>query len=235
MPPHAFHFPAIARTAVAALAALCVAAGASAAALQPQVRTMIESFVAQRAGGPADGVTVQVEDPASALPACSQLQPFVPEGVKPWGRVPVGVRCVGERPWTRFLVARVKVEGNYLVAARAIAPGTVLGAADVQARHGDLTALPRDVAIDPAVVTGMVAVNTMAAGAPLRLDLLRGAVVVRQGQTVRVLLEGNAFLASTEARALTDGIAGRMLQVKTHDGRLLAGRLTRDGAVTLAP
>lgn len=225
----------LARSWRAALPALLAAACASAAGapLDAKVRAAIEDFLLAQAAGAPGQVTVRVSAPAGALPACTALQPFLPQGVAPWGRVSVGVRCADERPWTRFIGAQVAVQGKYLAAARAIGAGHALGGADVVERSGDLAKLPRTVLTDPALAAGMVAANPIAPGAPLRSDLLRAPVVIRQGQVVRVVTEGAGFTLATEGRAVTQAAAGAAVQVRTAAGRLLTGTARPDGSVGL--
>ena len=172
--------------------------------------------------------------PGSALPACEALEAFLPNGASAWGRVSVGLRCAGERPWTRFVQAHVALEGRYLVAARAIEAGRPLGAGDVAARTGDLTALPKSILVDPAELKGMVAANRIAPGAPLRRAQLRGTVVIQQGQTVQVVAAGAGFTVSTEARALNRAEIGATVQAKTRDGRLVSGVADEEGQIRLA-
>lgn len=218
-------------TLLALLAAAC--ANAAGAPLDANVRTAIETFLLAQAVGAPGKVTVRVHDPARALPACTALQPFLPQGVAAWGRLSVGVRCAGERPWTRFLGAQVAVQGRYLAAARAIGAGQALAGADVVERSGDLTQLPRTVLTDPALAAGMVAANPIAPGAPLRSELLRAHVVIRQGQVVRVVAAGAGFAIGTDGRALANAAAGAPVQVKTAGGRLLTGTARPDGSVGL--
>lgn len=219
----------------ATLVALLAAASSAAAGLpvEPKARAAIEKFLLAQAAGAPGTVTVRVGDAVDTLPACSAPQPFLPQGVPAWGRVSVGVRCADERPWTRFVGAQVAVQGNYLVAASAIRAGHALGDGDVAQRSGDLARLPRTVLTDPALAAGMVAANAIAPGAPLRSDLLRAPVVIRQGQAVRVVAEGAGFSVGTEGRALTDAAAGAPVQVKTAAGRVLKGTARPDGSVAL--
>lgn len=198
-------------------------------------RLAIETFLLHQAAGLDGKVTITVDSRMSAaLPPCESIEPFLPQGVTAWGRLSVGVRCPGARPWTRFLAAQVAVEGRYLVAARAIAPGHSLTAEDFVLRSGDLTRLPKSVVTRPEQLVGMVAANGIAPGAPLRRDFLRGTMVIQQGQTVRLVAKGEGFVASTVGKAMTNAMAGGTLQVKTADGRLLSGAATQAGQVTLA-
>ena len=79
--------------------------------------------------------------------------------------------------------------------------GTVLlltVAADVLAQSGDLGALPASVLTDPTQAIGKTVRNGIAAGQPLRSDLLTAAWAVQQGQSVKLLSTGAGFTISNE-------------------------------------
>ncbi|VTU33535.1 Flagella basal body P-ring formation protein FlgA precursor [Variovorax sp. PBL-E5] len=219
-----------------ALPALVAGLGTVSAAepLAGPARAAVDEFLKVQTAGLPGKVRITVDAPGSGpLPACDALEPFVPPGAAIWGRVSIGLRCPGDRPWTRFVPAHVAVEGRYFVATRAIDSGRPLGPGDVAERSGDLTRLPRSVVTDAAALTGVVAANRIASGAPLRRELLRGATVIQQGQTVQVVAEGPGFVVSTEARAMTHAEVGAMVQAKTRDGRMVSGLADAEGQIRL--
>lgn len=212
------------------LAALAAAPGAAAPA---DARAVVEQFLQAQTAGLPGKARIEVNMPA-ALPPCESLQPFLPRGAAPSGRVSVGLRCAGEKTWMRYVQARVAIEGRYIVAARAIEAGQALGASDLAERTGDLGALPRSVVTDAAELTGVMAVNRIAAGAPVRREAVRGVVVIQQGQTVQVVAQGPGFTVSTEARAMTRAEVGATVQAKTRDGRLVSGVADEGGQIRLS-
>lgn len=225
------------KTVLPALAAgLAAAASVAAAPLAGDARAAVDKFLQAQTAGLPGKVSIRVEAPGSgALPPCDALEPFLPRGAAAWGRVSVGLRCHSDqKPWTRFVLAHVAVEGRYFVAARNIETGQAFGAGDLAARTGDLTALPRSVVTDAAELQGMVAANRIASGAPLRRELVRGVSVIQQGQTVKVVAEGPGYSVSTEARAMTSAGAGSTVRAKTLDGRLVSGIADEEGQIRLA-
>jgi len=218
-----------------ALAGCCAATAADATATADTAGAVIEKYLQTQSAGLPGKVTISLEGRgASALPACDAPEAFLPPGARPWGRVSVGVRCQTERPWTRFVQARVAVEGSYFVAARAIDAGRPLGAGDVAERTGDLTRLPRSVITSAAELAGVVTVNRVAPGAPLRKELVRGVTVIQQGQAVKVVAQGQGFVVSTEAKAMTGATVGAVVQARTRDGRLVSGVADEEGQIQLA-
>jgi flagella basal body P-ring formation protein FlgA len=194
------------------------------------VRAAALTFLTQQAAGlpGKPDITVTPVFPRG-LAACATLEPFLPAGSRLWGRTTVGVRCSGDRPWTLYLQARVSVMATYYLAARAVAPGEVLSAADLIPRDGDLTTMPQAIVTDPSQAVGAVTLSRLAAGLPLRTDMLRGAGAVVIGQTVRVVTGGAGFSISAEGSAMNNAAPGQQVRVKTAGGQIISG-VVKDGS-----
>lgn len=144
------------------------------------------------------------------------------------------MRCNGSRPWTRYVQAYIAVAGTYYVAVRQIEAGQALTPTDTATREGDITTLPASIIVDPAQLDDVIALNRIAAGAPIRRELLRGISVVQQGQSVKVVTQGSGFVVSTEGKAMLDAAVGAVVQVKIHGGQLISGIVRPDGIVERA-
>ena len=219
---------------LAAMAMLMPARGAAPLALplSGSAVTVIERFLLAQTTGLPGKVSITLDTPRSgALPSCEEPEAFLPPGTRPWGRISVGVRCNENPPWTRYVAAHIAIVGSYYVAARPIAAGQALTLADVAVREGDLATLPASVVVDPAQLSGVVASNRIAPGAPIRRELLRAVVLVQQGQSIRIVTRGAGFVASAEGKAMTDAAAGAVVQVKMQGGQLLSGIVRPDGIV----
>ncbi|KVC93760.1 flagellar biosynthesis protein FlgA [Burkholderia ubonensis] len=236
-----------ANTAAAAPAARALpAAGASAAAAAATAatppgqqdpdtirRTALAFLQQQIAGLPGKPAASVASSFPRGLAACTTLEPFLPTGARLWGRTTVGVRCAGERPWTVYLQARVTVQATYYAAARQIAPGEVLTAADLVARDGDLTLLPLAVITDPSQAVGSTALARVAAGLPLRQDMLKSAASVSAGQTVRVVAAGPGFTISAEGSALANAAPGQSVRVRMAAGQIVTAIVKDAGTVEI--
>jgi flagella basal body P-ring formation protein FlgA len=221
------------RIALPALVTMAGAAGAAAQPLPEAARAAIEGLLQRQSNGLPGKLSFSTKATA-ALPPCDDYEAFLPNGAMPRGRISIGLRCRGDKPWTRFVPAQVAIEGRYYVAARAIEAGQTLGEADIAERSGDLGDLPRSVVTEASALQGVVATQRIAAGAPLRKESMRGVVAIRQGQTVQLVAQGPGFTISTEGKALTRAEVGATVQAKTRDGRLLTGVATEDGRIRLS-
>ncbi|SDD23106.1 flagellar basal body P-ring formation chaperone FlgA [Paraburkholderia lycopersici] len=196
------------------------------------IRAAALAFLQQQSAGLPGRVSITVNPVfPRGLAACASLEPFMPPGARTFGRTSVGVRCIGAKPWTLYVGARIAVDITYYVAARQIAAGEALSAADFTPRSGDLASLPQTVITDPNQATGAVALARISAGLPLRTDMLRSAASVVIGQTVKVIAVGTNFTISAEGSALNTAEPGQQVRVRTSGGQIISGVVKDAGTV----
>lgn len=208
------------------------AAGAAlAAAVQEQARAL-----ALDSARPADGLRVEVElgrlDPRLRLAPCRRVEPYLPTGYKPWGHTRVGLRCLeGAVRWNVYMPMTVKVYGVAPVAATSLPAGTVLSAHDVGEAEVDLAAESSPVVSDAALLVGRTLTRTVAAGEPLRQNLVRARQWFAAGETVQLVAEGRGFSVQGQGQALSAGVEGSAVRVRTESGRIVTGQPTGERRV----
>lgn len=170
-------------------------------------------------------------DPGNQLAPCHQFDISRPAGARTWGRTHVVVRCLGEPGWRVYVPVQVRVKGDYLIAARPIAQGQTIGADDLGTQMGDLSELPPNILTDAALAVGKTAAAAIPAGRPLRADLIKSPLVIRQGQTVRIVSRGPGFAVANEGRAITNAREGELAQIRLGSGQVISGTARADGSV----
>lgn len=170
---------------------------------------------------------------ASRLSPCSALEAFTPQGSKIVGRTHIGVRCLSPNSWTILVPAQIAVAGNYVTTSRPLIAGQVISASDLVTLSGDISHLPTGVASDPSSVIGRTLRNSLGAGQTIRIDQLVAPLVIRQGQTVRVISTGNGFSVSAEGKAINNATAGQATQVRMNSGQTITGTARADGSVEI--
>ncbi|MFV0475098.1 MAG: flagellar basal body P-ring formation chaperone FlgA [Pikeienuella sp.] len=110
-----------------------------------------------------------------------------------------------------------------VVAARAIAAKTVVGAADLRLAAAEI---PGALA-DPAAAIGLEARVTIYAGRPVRPGDLTPPALVERNEIVRLSFESGGLAIDTEGRALERGALGARIRVMN-----LASRTVVSGAVS---
>lgn len=223
------HVPWVAAVGLCAHAAAALAGGPQAvpAATLAQAQALVAE--AARALAPV-GARIVVEpgalDSRLRLAPCRQVLPYLPAGVRPWGASRVGLRCeaaAGERRWNVSLPVRVRVFAPAPVAAAALPVGVVLDASHLTQAEADWAAAPSDVLADADILVGRQLARGVAAGEPLRAADLRPRQWFAAGDSVKIVAVGAGFSVSGEGQALSAGIEGQPVRVRTDNGRIVSG------------
>lgn len=225
------------RRAALGLVAALVLTPAGARQADAPVREEVLRLLREHTRGLGGEVTLDVTplDPGNQLPACSELHASLPPGSRAWGRTTVAVRCDAPARWTVYVPVQVRVVGEYLVLARALRPGQIVGPDDLARRRGDLAAEGDGALLDATQAIGHPARFAVAAGQPLRREMLRLPPVVRRGERVRIQTRGAGFSVSNEGRALNDAADGQPVRVRIDSGKVLSGTARLDGSVDIDP
>lgn len=197
------------------------------------VEAVVNELLARETAGLPGEVSLSIGtlDARNRLPECEALEAFLPAATRAWGQISVGVRCLAPVAWTVYMPVKVAVVSDYLVTARPIRPGQILGPSDIERKRGDLTALGDRTLTAPEQAMGHHARYAVAAGQPLRTDMLRLPDAVRQGQTVRVIGVGERFQVANEGRAMNRAAEGEPVRVRLANGQVVSGVARRSGIV----
>ena len=206
---------------------------ASGAARAGTAEDAAQVFLQDAARNLGNDVTVTVPASEVALPPCTEPQPFLPgHDQRLLGRVTVGVRCGDGQ--TRYLQARVTAIGQYWVAAQDIPVGTLVTASMLEARSGDLTALPRQAVLDESAAVGRVATRTLARGSVVQSSQLQAPALIQRNRTVSVEAIGQGFRVVRQGEALQDGALGDTVRVRMSNRSVLTGVVAGNGVVKVS-
>ena len=201
------------------------------------VRKLIEEFLrVQIKGLPGQAsFTIGSLDSLNNLSPCPALDVSFPSGARAWGRTSLVVRCQAEPAWTIYVQVQVRVIGEYLLTARALSQGQLVSEADLARTRGDLTDLPAGILTDPAQAIGKTVAQSVTSGRPLRAEMLRQALVVLQGQSVKLTSTGPGFqVTGSEGKALTNAAEGQVVQVRLANGHVVSGIAKAGGSVEVS-
>lgn len=171
---------------------------------------------------------VQVEpgrlNPRLRLAPCQRIEPYLPPGVRAWGRSRIGLRCAdGATAWNVYLPVTVKVFAPAWVLNTPLAAGSELQAAQLQRAEVDWAAAATPPLADAAQLVGRQLARALPAGAPLRAADLRQRQWFAAGDSVQLVAQGKGFSVGARAQAMGPGVEGRPVRVRTDNGRVLSG------------
>ena len=205
--------------------------------LVQQVRQLAVSGTGGTTQGGAPRIEVEVGqlDPRLRLAPCQLVQPYVPDGMRMWGKSRIGLRCVqGPTKWNVYLPITVKVFGTALVATSGLAAGSVLSAADLTPAEVDLAEDSSAPIARPELAVGRTLARMLKPGQGLHQAHLKARQWFAAGETVTVLAQGDGFSVAGEAQALNPGIEGQPVRLRTESGRIVTGQPVGERRVELA-
>lgn len=239
----------VARLGLAATPAAAGTGAPSSAASQPREATGLEAELARQARQLVDAGTatarapgierVEVEigrlDPRLNLAPCESIQAYLPKGTRLLGRSHVGLRCErGTVRWNVYLPVTVRVWTQALVATSALPAGSEIDPTRLALAPVDLGAERGMVYGDLASLAGRSLLRPVAAGQAVRSTVLRPRQWFAAGETVRILASGGGFSVRASGEALSPGIEGRAVRVRTEGGRVVTGLPVADQTVEVA-
>ena len=194
------------------------------AALLEDVKSLALGKAAENAGARVE-VAVGQLDPRLRLAPCHSIEPYLPPGVRLWGKVRIGLRCkAGPTLWNVYLPITIKVFGRALVVPGGAAAGAVLSEADLAEAEVDLAEDHTAALVEPRQAVGRTLAQNLKPGQTLRQTHLKSRQWFVAGETVRVVASGPGFALESEAQALSNGIEGQPARVRTESGRVLTGQ-----------
>lgn len=179
-------------------------------------------------------VAVGALSPRLQLGACAKVEPYIPVGMRLWGKTRLGLRCLdGPSKWNVFLPVTIKAYGTAWVIKGQVAAGAVLTQDDAIEAEVDWAEEASPIVANPAQWIGQVAARNLSSGQALRQALLKPAQVFQAGSQVRVLAQGVGFQVSSSGQALSAGVVGQSARVRMDNGRVMTGIVLDERTVRL--
>lgn len=210
--------------------ALLVAGAQAQSSLSPELLDRVHglALAGARAGAPAQA-RIEVElgqlDTRLRLAPCGQVQPYLPTGLKMWGKSRIGLRCVdGLARWNVSLPVTVRVFARALVATAALPVGTVLTQAQLQPAEIDIAAEPGQIFTELSVLDGRSLQRPLTVGEAVRSTDLKLKRWFAVGERVQVLASGQGYAIASEGQAMEVGLDGQDVRVRFENGRVVIGR-----------
>lgn len=169
-------------------------------------------------------VQVGALDTRLRLAACQRIEPYIPPGVRLWGKARIGLRCAqGTKPWNVYLPITVRVLGQALVAATPLPAGATLREDDLRRAEVDFAEDNASVVTDASLAVGRVLTRPLIAGRSVRQTDLKPRLWFAAGDSVKLRASGPGFSVAGSGQALTPGVEGQTARVRTDGGQIVTG------------
>ncbi|GAB1234959.1 flagellar basal body P-ring formation chaperone FlgA [Ferrigenium sp. UT5] len=197
------------------------------------IRAAAEAYLQTQTRNLPGEVQIQVGgiDPRLTLAACPALQAWLPPGAKLFGHTTIGVRCAMPKGWTILVPATIRVSLDLLVANKPLLQGSIVSEADFTLQRGEMDR--PGLLTSPQQAIGQTLKYAIGAGQVLRVDMLREPWLIRQGQTVNLIVHGAGYALGNEGQALNDAAAGAAVRIRLASGQVMTARAAGSGVAEL--
>ncbi len=226
----------------AGLTTVAAAQGTPLAALPPGLLDQGLALMQQAAAALAPRaaritVTAGALDSRLKLAPCAAGTASLVVGMPAWGASRLGLRCTQGANWSIQVPVRVQAFAPAVVTASALSAGTtlsgtLLAVAEVDwAAHGPPARGQAALFNQAHQLDSRQLARPLAAGAPVRAADLQARQWFAAGATVSVVAVGDGFSVAAEGQALSPGLEGLLVRVRTESGRVLTGQATAERRV----
>ena len=171
-------------------------------------------------------VPQEANDRLYGSPACDNPQYLLPKGGRLWARTLVQAKCGEQVSW---VAVEAKVFMPVAVSAGIIQFQEDISDNNVQMAELEVSRFPITVQwADAGMLGGKQANRMIAAGTPIRMDMVKTKPSVNNGDIVKIALKGQGFQIMTEGTAMSSALSGQPVKVKTTQGKLLTGIARHD-------
>ncbi|CNK96028.1 Flagella basal body P-ring formation protein flgA [Yersinia aldovae ATCC 35236] len=199
-------------------------------ALAADLSVQVNQFFQQQYPDKESQVAVIIKTPQSQWPQCGMPDITLPTHSRPWGNVSLSVRCNGQR---RFIQTQVQVSGRYAVATRRLAAGEKISMPDIEMKQGRLDTLPPGALLDTHFAQGAVSLRQINAGQPLTRNMLRRLWVIKAGQDVQILAQGEGFNINSTGKAMNNAAVQDSVRVRMASGQIVSGTVADNGTIQI--
>jgi len=222
---------------LALLAALLFSGQSQSAPLDTSITEQIREFtltavkalpVAQPVSADAPAPRVHLEvgspDPRLQLTACGKVEPYLLPGLRVTGTTRIGLKCLeGPTRWSISIPIRVRVYAPGLIAVQPLSAGTQIQAHQLATGEVDRASEDSPALTLMQAAEGRILARPLQVGQSLRLSHLKPRQWFVAGDTVTLWAHGHGFSISTQGEALSHGLDGQPVRVKTEAGRIVTG------------
>lgn len=149
-------------------------------------------------------------------PCKDTAEAFLPAGAKAQGKLTVGIRCTGPKPWTVYLPARIRIYAEVIAATHTLTRGTNISPTDIAPIRAELSALRYGYFISSDKVIGKVVKRTIKAGEAFSPHRIKEPLLVRRGEEITIEAVSGALKVRVKGKALQDAVKGELIPVRNN-------------------
>ena len=199
------------------------------------IRHAAHDYLARQASGVNKDISIEVNDldPRLRVAACGQpLTTFLPPGSDIFTATTVGVQCKGDKPWTLYVPAQIKILEKVVITLRPMNRGHKISPQDITTMKREVNGLHTGFYTDPARVIGKLIKRSIPVNSVLDPNLLEKMLLVRRGEQVAIIAKAGGLEVRMMGKAMMDGTEGEQIRVRNMTSKqIVTGTVTDSGTI----
>lgn len=170
-------------------------------------------------------ISINSMDTRLRLNQCeTELEAFWPASSKKSGRITVGVRCPGKKPWSIYVPARIDIYKHVLVANRILPRNTTLTKSDLKLSKVNITDIRQDYISSKNQLIGYRTKRHLKVGDILSSNSIAAPMLIKRGEKVTIMAESKGMQVIMSGTAMHNGTKGETVKVRnTSSNRVIEG------------
>lgn len=170
------------------------------------------------------------------LPLCSTpLEVFSHTPHIAPGRLSIGIRCKGRKPWTIYNPAKIAVYKTVAIVKSPIQRGALIQRREITLVKRDISHFRQGYFSSLEQIINQQATRNLAAGLVLQQKHLQQPHIIKRGQKITISAKTAQFNIQMMGLALMDGIKGQRIQVKNEKSkRIIEATVIEPGLVAVS-
>ena len=162
------------------------------------------------------------------------LQAFSNSASSNIGRLTIGVRCTGIKPWSLYVPVTINAMANAVTTSRPLVRGEVLSPSDLQVVSRSVKQLPANYLRNLEELAGMEVTRPIQSGLILTLNMIKATPLIQKGQEVIISASSGSIKVRMNGIALKNGAPGEFIPIRnTNSGRTVEGQVLNANTVTV--
>jgi flagella basal body P-ring formation protein FlgA len=169
------------------------------------------------------------------LEACRKAPTiFLAPGAKLQGKLTVGLRCSGPKPWTVYIPAQIKIFADVIAAAHPLQRGREISAADIISVRQELSRVRGGYFTKSNEVIGKILTQNLPAGHAITPRRVKAPILVHRGEKVTLIAAIGALKVRGKGEALRNAAQGELVSVRnSRSKRIVQGIVMKAGTVQI--
>ncbi len=200
-------------------------------------QTVVDFLKAQTEKRDGQDIEIRVNhvDRRLKLATCQKIPTaFLAAGAKLQGKLTVGLRCAGPKPWTVYVPAHIKIFAEVVAATRPLLRGSKVSENDIMLMRQEISQLHSGYFTKLETVVGKIITQNLAAGHTITPKRIKADFLVRRGEKVTIVVSTGSLKVKGKGEALKDAAQGERVSVRNSQSkRIVQGIVTHPGIVNV--